>query len=87
MPTALNTGRAINHEDLRQRIAVAVGFGPAIAKLDLLTSGKTSTRLLGLLDQGPGILPAKAERRHRRLGADQPHHSAVDKLERLSVDN
>jgi hypothetical protein len=30
--------RAVHHEDLRQRIAVPVGFGPAIAKLDLLTS-------------------------------------------------
>ena len=49
--------------------------------------GESFESLLGLLDEGPRVLAAPAERGSRRLGADQLHDPAIGKLEGLAVEH
>ena len=71
---------AADDEDLGERMAVAVDAAPANLKLDVGARGELVERLLGLLDQRPGILAPPAERGQRRLGADQPDDPAITEL-------
>jgi hypothetical protein len=66
---------------------VPVGAASAEAKLDRLVSGESFESRPGLLDEGPGVVAAPAERRNRRLGADQLHDPAIGKLEGLAVEH
>ncbi|HEX9753900.1 MAG TPA: hypothetical protein VGA46_10720 [Methyloceanibacter sp.] len=78
---------AADHEDLGERMTVAVATAPAESELDFSTGGEARKGILGLIDQRPGVLAAPAERRHRRLGPDQPYRPAVGKLKRLAIDD
>ena len=72
---------------MREKIAVPFGAASAKAELDRLVSHKSFERLLGLLDEGPRVLAAPAERSDRRLGADQLHDPAIGELEGLAVEH
>jgi hypothetical protein len=78
---------ARHHENLGQKVTVPVQAAPAKLKLDLLAGGKPGKGIFRLIDERPGIVAAPAERRHRRLGPDQPGHPAVAELECLAVDD
>ena len=75
----------LHHEDLGERVAMAIDATAAEAELHLGTRGEPVKRLLGLLHQRPGMVARPAKRRRRRLGADQPHDRAIGKLKRLAV--
>ena len=79
--------RAIDREDLCQRVAVAVAAPPAIAELDARPSDELGQGRASLLDEGQRSSPRLTERRRRRLGSDQPHRPAAGELERLAVDH
>jgi hypothetical protein len=64
-----------------------VGAASAEAELDRLVRGESFESRLGLLDEGPRVVAAPAERRNRRLGADQFHDPAIGKLEGLAVEH
>jgi len=66
---------------------VPVQAASAKLKLDLLARSKPRKGIFRLIDERPGIVAAPAERRHRRLGPDQPDHPAVAELERLAIDD
>jgi hypothetical protein len=66
---------------------VPVGAASAEAKLDRLVGGEGFESLLRLLDEGPGVVATPAERRNRRLGADQLDDLAIGKLECLAVEH
>jgi hypothetical protein len=68
---------------LRQRIAVAIDAPVAISQFDFGARGEPLKRLLRLRH----IVASPAERRRRRLGADQPHDRAIGQRERLAVDD
>jgi len=68
-------------------MAVAVDAATAQSELDLPVGGERFKRLSRVVDERPGIVSPPAERRHRRLGADQAHGPALGQLQGLAVDD
>lgn len=81
-PHALLT---LHHEDLSQRMAMAIEAPATITELDFGTRGQLRQSRLGVIHQRPGAIAAPAKRRCRRLGPDQPHHGAVCQGEGFAV--
>ncbi|MFO7479024.1 MAG: hypothetical protein R6X03_11935 [Methyloceanibacter sp.] len=64
-----------------------VAAAPREAKLDRLAQGQAFQPSLRLLDKRPRRVAAPAERRSRRLRADQADRTAVGEAERLAVED